>query len=130
MLTFLEYSSQVTFTKKQLKAFEAYVDRMFDKYDIDFDLTGKHFADRLNDERNTPKIDPKELASMIMKIYNNKGSKIKEMKGLEAVINDISSDLNMPVIVKYDAKNKEFDVIAKTIMRKKNFRTPDKKIKI
>jgi len=129
MLSFNEHKSRVEFTREQLKKFEAYVDKLFDKYDIDFNFT-KHFGERLNDKRNRPLIDPKELAVMIMKIYKNKGTKVKQMKDLEAVIKDISSDLNMPIAVEYDEKNKEFDVIAKTIMRKKDFKTPDKIIKV
>lgn len=32
------------------------------------------------------------------------------------------------IAVKYDSKNDEFDVVMKTIMRKKNFKTPNKTI--
>jgi hypothetical protein len=50
------------------------------------------------------------------------------MAGAEAVIKDMQSDLNIPVAVEYDSKNDEFDIVMKTIMRKKNFRTPNKVI--
>ena len=49
--------------------------------------------------------------------------------GAEVVIKDIQSDLNIPIVVKYDRKNDEFDVVMKTIMRKKDFKTPNKVIK-
>ena len=45
----------------------------------------------------------------------------------EVVLKDLQSDLNIPVVVKF--KNGEFEVTNKTIMRKKNFKTPDKVIK-
>ena len=128
MITFLEYTSQAKFSSKQLKAFEIYVDNMFEKFGIDFRFT-KHFADRLNDSRNKPMIDPKELAQLIMKIYRNKGSRLKAKKDFEAVLKDITTDINMPVAIEYDEKNDEFDVILKTVMRKKNFHTRDKIIK-
>ena len=41
---------------------------------------------------------------------------------------DMQKDLNIPVAVTYDQKNDEFDVVMKTIMRKKNFKTPNKVI--
>jgi hypothetical protein len=113
---------------QQIKAFEQFVDRMFEKFGIDFNFT-KHFGERMSDSRNDPCITMKELADFIKKIYANQGKSLKGVEGAEAVIKDIQSDLNIPVAVKYDAKNDEFDVVMKTIMRKKNFRTPNKVIK-
>lgn len=112
-------------TQKQMKAFEIFVDRMFDKYGIDFEFT-KHFADRMGDDRNNPCITMKELADFIKKIYAKQGKRLKNEKGAEVVIKDLQSDLNIPVVVNYDQKKDEFEVVMKTIMRKKNFRTPNK----
>ena len=112
----------------QIKAFEKFVDRMFEKYGIDFNFT-KHFGERMSDERNTPCITLKELAAFIKKIYAKQGKSLKGTAGAEAVIKDMQTDLNIPVAVKYDARNDEFDVVMKTIMRKKNFKTPNKVIK-
>jgi hypothetical protein len=75
----------------------------------------------------------KELASMIQKIYKkyqNGEKSLNKYIDAEAVIKDIQSDLNMPIAVEYDRKNDQIDVIAKTIMRKKNFRTPSPEIKV
>lgn len=115
----------VLITKKQIKEFEKVVDKLFDKYGLDFNFT-KHFADRMGDERNTPCIQMKELAEFIKKIYKRQGKSLKGVAGAEAVIRDLQKDLNIPVVVKYDQRNDEFDVVMKTIMRKKNFRSPDK----
>ena len=112
----------------QIKQFEKFVDRMFEKFGIDFNFT-KHFGERMSDGRNDPCITMKELANFITKIYKNQGKSIKGVAGAEAVIKDIQSDLNIPVAVKYDINNDEFDVVMKTIMRKKNFKTPNKVIK-
>ena len=112
----------------QIRAFEKFVDRMFEKYGIDFKFT-KHFGDRMGDDRNDPCIKMKELADFIKKIYQRQGKSLKGVAGAEAVIKDMQSDLNIPVAVEYDSKNDEFDVVMKTIMRKKNFRTPNKVIK-
>ena len=110
---------------KQIKAFEKIVDQLFKKYDIDFNFT-RHFGDRMSDERNTPCITLKELADFIKKVYAQKGKSLKDVAGAEAVLKDIQKDLNIPVTVTYDRRNDEFDVVMKTIMRKKNFRSPDK----
>lgn len=110
---------------KQIKEFEKVVDKLFEKFGIDFKFT-KHFADRMGDERNDPCITLKELADFIKKIYAKQGKSLKGVAGAEAVVKDIQKDLNIPVAVTYDSKNDEFDVVMKTIMRKKNFRTPNK----
>jgi len=112
----------------QLVAFEKFVDRLFSKFDIDFEFS-KHFADRINDKRNTPDIELKELADIIQKIYKNKGKSIKSHKDVQAVIKDLQSDLNMPVVIDYDDEEDEFYVTAKTIMRKKDFKTSNPVLK-
>jgi len=112
-----------------MKEFEKFVDRMFAKFNIDFDFT-KHFRERMGDDRNKPCINIKELADVIKKIYQKQGKSIKDVAGAEAVIKDIQSDLNIPVAVEYNPRKDEFRVAMKTIMRKKNFATPNKVIKV
>ena len=121
-------AEDIEITMAQMKDFEKFVDRMFEKYKIDFNFT-KHFGDRMNDARNAPKIKLKELADLIKKIYAKHGNPLKGKAGVEVVIKDIQSDLNMPIAIEYDSKNDEIDVVAKTIMRKKNFTTPNQVIK-
>jgi hypothetical protein len=119
-------------SKDHMKAFEKFVDRMFDKFGIDFDFT-KHFRDRMSDERNNPCIDMKELAALIQKIYKKKtaGQNIlSKHVDSEVVLKDIQSDLNMPIAIEYDRKNDDIRIVAKTIMRKKNFRTPNPIVKV
>jgi len=115
-------------TVSKMKDFEKFVDRMFEKFKIDFEFT-KHFGERMNDARNSPKIKLKELADLIKKIYAKNGNPLKGQAGAELVVKDLQSDLNMPIVVKYDEKNDEIDIVAKTIMRKKNFSTPNQVIK-
>jgi hypothetical protein len=119
-------------SRDHMKAFEKFVDRMFDKFGIDFDFT-KHFRDRMSDERNNPCIDMKELAALIQKIYKKKtaGQNILSKHiDSEVVLKDIQSDLNMPIAIEYDRKNDDIRIVAKTIMRKKNFRTPNPIVKV
>lgn len=113
---------------KQIKEFEKIVDQLFNKFKLDFNFT-RHFADRMSDERNDPCITLKELAEFIKKVYKQQGKSLKGVAGAEAVIKDMQKDLNIPVAVTYDQRNDEFDVVMKTIMRKKNFKTPNKIIR-
>ena len=48
----------------------------------------------------------------------------------EAVIRDMQTDINMPFVLAYDDRNKEIDLVAKTIMRKKDFKTSNKRLDI
>ena len=112
-----------------MKEFEKFVDNMFEKFKMDFDFT-RHFRDRMSDNRNKPCIKMKELADTIMKIYKAQGKSIKGVAGAEAVVKDVQSDLNIPVAVEYNSHADEFRVIMKTVMRKKNFSTSNKVIKV
>jgi len=113
-------------TQQQIDDLEKFADRILAKYDIDIEFT-RHFVDRVNDDRNNPDIAISELQKLFKKIQKHKGEEIKKMKGHEVVLKDTQKNLNLPVVVKY--KNGEFEVTTKTIMRKANFKTPDKVIK-
>ena len=113
-------------TQKQLEDLEKFADRILDKFEIDVEFT-KHFLDRVNDNRNDPEITVSELQKLFKKIKQNKGEKIKSVEDMEAVLRDMQTDLNLPVVV--DFVDGEFEVTHKTIMRKKNFKTSNKVIR-
>ena len=74
----------------------------------------------MNDARNKEQITPKEIALLFKKEYVKYGKPISKLPpGSEAVMKDLESDINIPFVIKYDEKNKEIDLVAKTIMRKK-----------
>ena len=112
-------------SQKQLNDLEKFADRLLAKFDVDVEFT-RHFADRMNDARNKPAITIAELQRLFKKIAKNKAKNIRQNPDSEAVIKDMQSDLNLPVVINYDKKNDEFEVVNKTIMRKKNFGTSDK----
>lgn len=120
-------------TKAHIKAIEGVLDKLFAKYDMDIEFT-RHFADRLNDSRNSPDITVKELTTTLKKLYmkvrESEGKTLTKYKDAEAVLKDLQNDLNMPIAVEYDRKNDELDIIMKTVMRKKNFKTPNDVIKV
>ena len=113
-------------TQVQLNALENALDKIFSKVGIDVEFT-RHFIDRVNDERNMTQITLRELGQLFAKTYQKYGKPIAQMgPDAEAVLKDIQKDLNIPFAVTYDRRKDEFDVVMKTIMRKKNFRSPDK----
>jgi len=126
MLRFRGYISEEV-TQKQIKDLEVFADRLLNKFDIDIEFT-RHFADRMNDARNNPDIKISELQQFFKKIAKNKGKNLKQNADTEVVLRDIQKDLNLPVVIKYHRERDEFEVVNKTIMRKKNFTTPNKKI--
>lgn len=115
-------------TQKQINDLEKFADRLLDKFDVDVEFT-RHFADRMNDDRNKPKITIPELQRVFKKIAKNKAKNIKANPDSEAVLKDMQSDLNLPVVIKFNRDTEEFDIVNKTIMRKKDFKTSNKVIK-
>ena len=120
------YGEEVT--QKQIQDLEKFADRLLQKFNIDIEFT-RHFADRMNDPRNVPEIKISELQKLFKKISRQKGKDIRQNPDTEAVLKDIQSDLNLPVVINYDKNKDEFEVINKTIMRKKDFKTPNKVIR-
>tara|TARA_Y100000817_G_scaffold145877_1_gene114284 strand:- start:313 stop:723 length:411 start_codon:yes stop_codon:yes gene_type:complete len=117
-------------TQSQLNDIEKYADRLFKSVNIDVNFT-RHFVDRVNDRRNEKPISTSELTRLFKQTYKKHGKKIPKMgDDAQAVIQDMRTDINMPFVLAYDDRNKELDLVAKTIMRKKNFKTPNQKLEI
>ena len=114
------------FTQRDVNDLEKFADRILKKYNIDVEFT-RHFVDRLNDPRNSPAIKVSELQRFFKKIQRNKGIGILSSPDIEAVLKDMETNLNLPVVIK--KKGNEFQVLNKTIMRKPNFKTTSKVIR-
>ena len=113
-------------TPKQVNDLEKFADKLLKKFNIDVTFT-RHFVDRMNDPRNSPEIKVSELQRLFKKIQKNKGKNILSNPDIEAVLKDMSTDLNLPVVINY--RDGEFEIVNKTIMRKKNFGTSSKVLK-
>ena len=101
-----------------LDAVEDYADDKLDPVDVD--LTSKHFFNRLNDPRNDKDISQAELIGFFKRLSKRKKEFIKFLKHYkELVVTDDRTNLNIPFM---KLANK---VIAKTVMRKKDFQTPN-----
>ncbi len=112
-------------TRSDLNQLEDYLDRLYSSLGIDVEFT-RHFADRANDARNIKDINVNELRRIFKQARKYHGKKIVRLgPESEAVLKDMSSDVNIPFVLTWDKENEELDLVAKTVMRKKNFRTPD-----
>ncbi len=112
-------------TDMDLKKLEFYADKIFRNLGIDVEFT-RHFLDRANDQRNVRQITLPELAVLFRDEYSKWGKKIAQLgPDAEAVMKDMRSDINIPFALNWDSRNQELDLVAKTVMRKKNFRTPN-----
>jgi len=122
-------------TRPDIRKIEQDVDPEFDNVDIDVDLGGNHFVQRANDRRNRPEISAGEIKDVFLKTLDQNEDDFDQMKsGDEVVLTDKGSDLNVPVLFKgrrrpgKSTNREELDMIAKTIMRKPNFKTNNHRI--
>jgi hypothetical protein len=111
----------------QLNQVEKYLDKVWAKVGIDVEFT-KHFHDRVNDARNIKPISTAEVIKIFRQVYKKFGKHISSLPdGVNLLFKDMRTDINVPVVLRYDNKNKEIDMISKTVMRKKNFKSSTKK---
>ena len=106
-------------TKSDLNQVEKFADRLFAKVGIDVEFT-RHFMDRVNDARNQKDITPSELTRLFKQSYSKYGKRIAQLgPDAEAVINYMRTNINMPFVL--NLKGNELELVAKTVMRKKDF---------
>ena len=128
MKTFSTYIFE-RISKSDLDQVEKYADRLFAAVGIDVEFT-RHFHDRVNDERNKKPINSAELVRLFRLTYKKYGKKIAQMNpDAEAVITDMETDVNMPFVINLD-KGGMLDLVAKTVMRKKDFKTSSQKLRV
>jgi hypothetical protein len=113
-------------TKKDLDQVEKFADKLFAKVGIDVEFT-RHFMDRVNDARNKKPITTSELTRLFKQSCKKYGKKIAQLgPDAEAVINDMKTAVNMPFVL--NLKGQELELVAKTVMRKKDFKTSGPKL--
>lgn len=103
------------------------IDKFADKQlnPVDTVLTGKHFFDRLNDPRNGKEISQAELIGFFKRLGKKKKDFVKFLNQYnQIVVKDNRTNLNIPFMKQ---ANK---LIAKTIMRKNDFKSSDAKYTI
>ena len=113
-------------TKSDLDQLEKYADRLFGAVGIDVEFT-RHFLDRVNDVRNKMQITSAELTRLLKQSYKKFGKVIRKLgPDAQAVLSDMKTDINMPFVL--NLKGGELELVAKTVMRKKDFKTSNPKL--
>lgn len=116
-------------SQSDLDQVEKYADRIFAKLGIDVEFT-KHFLQRANDERNNRPITTAELIRLFKQEYKKHGQKISNLSpGAEAVMKDMGTDINVPFKIVLNT-NGELDLVAKTILRKSDFKTSNREFTV
>lgn len=119
-----------TVTRDTLKRLEQYLDQVFSSLNIDITFT-RHFFDRVNDPRNRTPITYQELLRLFTETYRKYGQKLSNINSdIEAVLKDIQTDINVPFVLQWNNRARELELVAKTVMRKRNFRTSNSVLKI
>lgn len=108
-------------SQDQLNKIERAFDKLFATVGVNVEFT-RHFIDRVNDTRNTPEITIDDLIEIFGDAYKKHGKAIPKLgKDAQAVLRDIETDVNIPFVLVWNERNKQFDMVSKTIMRKRNF---------
>ncbi len=108
------YNEEISPT--DLNNIDTFADKQLDPVDVD--LTSNHFFDRLNDPRNDKDISNAELIGFFKRLGKKKKDLLDFLtKYKEIVASDSRTDINIPFLKQADK------IIAKTIMRKKDFQT-------
>jgi hypothetical protein len=111
-------------TKQDLNALERALDALFGKINLDIEFTN-HWKERINDVRNNPHITIEEVKQMFQKIFSKYKDILNNPKiDWQAVLKDMKSDINIPFVIQHD-KKEGLQLVTKTIMRKKNFKSPN-----
>lgn len=119
------FETQRPLTDQDIAHVEQVLDRIWAALGIDVEFS-KHWKDRVNDTRNKRQITVDEILKLFNEAYKVYGKKIAQQgPDFEGVLKDISTDLNVPFVLKWDRDNEELDLVAKTIMRKDRFATDD-----
>ena len=117
-------------TPRDLRSVEDYADELFSDVGVDVEFT-KHFLDRANDLRNKTDITTDELKNLYAKTYQRYANQISKLpSGSEAVLTDHESNINVPFVMNWDGKSPDIDLINKTVMRKKDFKSYTPKLQL
>lgn len=115
-------------SRSELDYVEQIADAFWNKLGIDVKFT-YHFIDRVNDPRNRTPITADELIQLFKKEYQMYGKDIAELgSNAEAVMKDLLTKINLPFVISGSGKRKQ--LVTKTVMRKKNFKTPSAEYKV
>lgn len=131
MKRFKQYLAEEEISQSQLNALEKTLDKLFASLSIDIEFT-RHFIDRVNDRRNKKKhITIDELKHLFTGVFKKHGNRITQMNpNAEAVLKDLSNQLNIPFALHINSRTQLLELISKTVLRKKEFKTSNKILRV
>lgn len=108
-------------SQSDLDGVEKYADRQLAPIDVEF---SPHFFDQLKNKRNRPMISKAELIGFFKRLTRSRKNLLDFLKKYrEFVATDNRSKINIPLV------NRTNQIIAKTVMRKPDFKTSNAKLK-
>jgi hypothetical protein len=108
--------------KSELDSVEKFADSTLDPVDVEFT---RHFFDRVNDPRNKKEISPAELIGFFKRLSKHKRELTDFLeKYREITVKDSRTKINIPFVKQVNS------IIAKTVMRKDDFKTNDPTLKL
>lgn len=109
-------------SKKELDDIEQYADQQLEPIDVEFT---HHFFQQLKNPRNGKEISKAELIGFFKRLSRNKESLQSFLQRYdEIVVTDNRSNINVPFV------NLVNQILAKTVMRKTDFKTNNKRMRI
>ena len=118
-------------TREDLQQLEAMLDQLYSRVGIDVELNRTHFLQRVNDPRNRQPITINELSKLFKGAFQKYNKKLAQMgPNVEAVLFDIQTKINVPFALEWDRVNQELDLIAKSALRKVNYQTRDRMLRV
>ena len=116
-------------TQADLNNLERVLDRLFKDLNIDIEFT-RHFLDRVNDARNKKGITIEELNALFTKAHNKHGTTLKNKPDdFQAILKSIMTKINVPFVIKLN-KGGMIELVAKTVMRKADFKSSNQELKV
>lgn len=117
-------------SRKELDNIEQTLDKLFGKLELDVEFS-RHFFDRINDARNGKQITSNEIVNVYNSLYDKYGVHLSKTDDeVEELVKSIGTDINIPLNIYYNPRTKKVILTAKTIMRKKNFQSPNKVLRV
>jgi predicted kinase len=117
-------------SRAQLASLERALDKIFAAAGIDVEFT-KHFHERVNDPRNGKPITVEELAGIFREVWSKHRKTLESVDvDWRAIIHDTTSAINIPVVLDYDPRKGEVELVAKTVMRRKAFMAREPRLNV
>jgi len=107
-----------------LAKLEAYLDRLWRAVGLGLAMS-THWKERLADARNRTPIGVQEIIHLFQQEITKHGKQLRHLQpGVQGVFKDTRNDLNVPFVLDVDRRDRRLKIIAKTIIKKRNFHTP------